>query len=68
MAVFMTRYLAIDRPCFFLAIVYPLWHKTSVPRTRNTSPDYAPERLTALENQWYSSRTNYLQIESYTSS
>ena len=64
----MKRYLAIDRPHFFLAIVYRLWHKTSVPRTRNTSPDDAPERLTVLENQWCSSLTNYLQIESYTRS
>ena len=26
-------------------------HKTSVPRKRTTSPDYAPERLTALYHQ-----------------
>src|SRR5712692_10054549 len=35
----------------FLAIVYPLGHKVSVPRKRSTCPGYDPECLTALYNQ-----------------
>jgi hypothetical protein len=36
---------------FFLAIVCPLGHNTTVPRKRSTSPGDAPECLTALYNQ-----------------
>jgi hypothetical protein len=38
-------------PRFFLVIVCPLGHNTSVPRKRSKAPDDAPERLTALYHQ-----------------
>jgi hypothetical protein len=41
----------IQTIAFFLAIVCPIGHNTTVPRKRSPSPDYAPERLTALYNQ-----------------
>jgi hypothetical protein len=40
------------RACrFFLAIVCPIGHNTSVPRKSNNARDDAPERLTALYHQ-----------------